>query len=229
MQLPGERRGFLLTLEGPDGSGKSSQARVLADRLAEEGFDTVLTREPGGTALGEEVRQIVLHSVELSPAPATDALLFNAARAQLVAEVIAPALARGALVVCDRYADSSVAYQGYGSQQSIDDIRALCRFATGGLVPDLTILYDLPVEVGLSRKAAEANRFENHLDVAFHQRVRDGFLAIAAAEPDRFVVVDATRPPAELSEAVLEIAKSRLAGRISGPSEPKRPSERMDR
>ena len=229
MQLPARRGGFLLTLEGPDGSGKSSQARVLTDRLAGEGIETVLTREPGGTALGEEVRQIVLHSVELAPAPTTDALLFNAARAQLVAEVIAPALARGALVVCDRYADSTIAYQGYGSQQSIDEIRGLCRFATGGLVPDLTILFDLPVEVGLSRKATEANRFENHLDVAFHQRVRDGFLAIAAAEPDRFVTLDATRAPADLSEDVLAIAKAHLAGRISGRSEPKRPSVRMDR
>jgi len=229
MQLPGERRGFLLTLEGPDGSGKSSQARVLADRLASGGFETVSTREPGGTALGEEVRQIVLHSVELAPAPTTDALLFNAARAQLIAEVIAPALARGAVVVCDRYADSTLAYQGYGSGQSIEELRSLGRFATGGLVPDLTILFDLPVEVGLGRKAAEANRFENNLNVEFHQRVRDGFLAIAAAEPDRFVVVDATRSPAELAREVLEIAKTRLAGRISGRSEPKRDSVRMDR
>jgi dTMP kinase len=222
----------LLTLEGPDGSGKSTQARILAERLEHEGFDAVLTREPGGTALGEEVRQIVLHSVELRPAPTTDALLFNAARAQLVAEVVAPALARGSVVVCDRYADSTLAYQGYGSGEPIDELRVLGRYATGGLEPDLTILFDLPVEVGLGRKAAETNRFETEVDVAFHQRVRDGFLEMAAAAPDRFVTVDATRSQSDLAADVFAVTIERLTAaesRISGRSEPKADSIRMDR
>ncbi len=196
MQLANDsRRGFFLTLEGPDGSGKSTLARRLAARLEVEGYETVLTREPGGTALGEEVRQILLHGPTLDPAPATDALLFNAARAQLVAQVIAPALARGAVVVCDRFADSSLAYQGYGSGQPLDGLRTIASFATGGLEPDLTVLLDLPVEVGLDRKGSEVNRFETSSDMAFHRRVREGFLAVATGSPERFLVIDAARGP----------------------------------
>ena len=151
MQLDGgRRRGFFLTLEGPEGSGKSTQAHRLAGRLTAAGYHCTVTREPGGTLLGEEVRKIILH--ELSPVPAADALLFNAARAQLVAEVIEPALARGDVVICDRFADSTLAYQGYGAGQSIEALRALAGYAAGDLVPDLTILIDLPVEEGLRRK-----------------------------------------------------------------------------
>ena len=222
----------MLTLEGPDGSGKSTQARILTERLEHEGFDAVLTREPGGTALGEEVRQIVLHSVELRPAPTTDALLFNAARAQLVTEVVAPALARGSVVVCDRYADSTLAYQGYGSGEPINELQVLGRYATGGLEPDLTILFDLPVEVGLGRKATEMNRFETEVDLAFHQRVRDGFLEIAAASPDRFIVMDATRAPEDLAADVFGVTMERFEAsesRIWRRSEPKADSVRMDR
>jgi dTMP kinase len=228
-----------LTLEGPDGSGKSTQARRLAGRLADEGHEAVLTREPGGTALGEEIRQILLHGPTLDPAPATDALLFNAARAQLVARVIAPALARGAVVICDRFADSTLAYQGHGSGQPLDDLRALAAFATGGLNPDLTVLFDLPVEEGLRRKGAEVNRFEVAADVAFHQRVREGFLAIAAASPDRFLVVDATHPADDIEAEIFAELVRRLAARpdavtstdasVSRRSEPKGHSVRMDR
>jgi len=230
MQLPGDARGgFFLTLEGPDGSGKSTQSQQLAARLAAVGYETVLTREPGGTALGEEVRQILLHSSTLDPAPSTDALLFNAARAQLVARVIRPALARGAVVVCDRYADSTLAYQGYGAGQPLDELRTLGEFATGGLVPDLTILYDLPVDEGLGRKAAEANRFEKAVTVEFHQRVRDGFLAMAAAAPERFVIVDATRPADRLTDDVMAILRERLPRRILRSGEPKAAAVRMDK
>jgi dTMP kinase len=230
MQLPGDaKRGFFVTLEGPDGSGKSTQTQLLAGRLAEEGFDVVATREPGGTPLGEEVRQILLHSSTLDPAPTTDALLFSAARAQLVARVIAPALARGAVVVCDRYADSTLAYQGYGAGQSLDALRAIGSFATGGLVPNLTVLFDLPVGEGLSRKSEEANRFEKAATVDFHQRVRDGFLAMAAESPERFSIVDATRPPDDMADDVLELVLTRLGRSISGRSEPKAHSARMDK
>jgi len=230
MQLPTEpRRGFLLTLEGPDGSGKSTQARALAEHLRADGYEVVLTREPGGTALGEEVRQIVLHSLELHPAPTTDALLFSSARAQLVAEVIAPALARGSVVVCDRYADSTLAYQGYGSGEPLDALRALGRYATGGLEPDMTILFDLPAEEGLRRKATEANRFEIDADIDFHLRVRAGFLEMAAAAPRRYVVLDATRGASDLEAEVLAVVKGRLAPRISAVSEPKPDPVRRDR
>jgi len=200
-----------VTLEGPDGSGKSTLSQRLGARLADEGFETVVTREPGGTALGEEVRQIVLHAPILNPAPATDVLLFNAARAQLVAQVIEPALARGAVVICDRFADSTLAYQGYGSGQPLAALRAIGSFATDGLVPDLTFLLDLPVEEGLGRKGLEVNRFETGADLDFHRRVREGFLAIAAGSPDRFVVVDATRAPDDLETEIVAELLMRLS------------------
>jgi dTMP kinase len=220
----GRGSGFFLTLEGPDGSGKSTQARLLAARLSDEGYETVVTREPGGTALGEAVREIVLQSPRLAPTPEADALLFNAARAQLVHEVVEPALAGGDVVICDRYADSTLAYQGYGSGRPIEGLRALGSFATGGLVPDLTILLDLPVAAGLSRKAGpEANRFELHRDVEFHERVRRGFLQMARDEPRRFVVVDATHPQEEIQRRILEAVLPRLRGlRLAGrPLEPR--------
>jgi dTMP kinase len=209
----GRGRGFFLTLEGPEGSGKSTQAHRLAGRLTAAGYHCTVTREPGGTRLGEEVRQIILH--ELTPVPAADALLFNAARAQLVAEVIEPALANGDVVICDRFADSTLAYQGYGAGQPIEALRALAGYATGGLVPDLTILIDLPVEDGLRRKrdSAEINRFESTLDLAFHRRVRDGFLALASAEPARFAVVDGRLSPEQTEIAIAEVLRPRLVGK----------------
>ena len=214
MQLDGgRRRGFFLTLEGPEGSGKSTQAHRLAGRLMAAGYHCTVTREPGGTLLGEEVRKIILH--ELSPVPAADALLFNAARAQLVTEVIEPALARGDVVICDRFADSTLAYQGYGAGQSIEALRALAGYAAGDLVPDLTILLDLPAEEGLIRKREgdEINRFESTLDLAFHRRVRDGFLALAAAEPDRFVVLDGRLSPEQAEIALADALRPRLASK----------------
>ena len=214
MQLDGgRRRGFFLTLEGPEGSGKSTQAHRLAGRLTAAGYHCTVTREPGGTLLGEEVRKIILH--ELSPVPAADALLFNAARAQLVTEVIEPALARGDVVICDRFADSTLAYQGYGAGQSMEALRALAGYAAGDLVPDLTILLDLPAEEGLGRKREgdEINRFESTLDLAFHRRVRDGFLALAAAETDRFVVLDGRLSPEQTEIAVAEALRPRLANK----------------
>ena len=241
----GRRAGFFLTLEGPEGSGKSTHARRLAARLTASGLSCVVTREPGGTALGEAVRQILLHTPEPSPVPAADALLFNAARAQLAAEVIEPALDRGDLVICDRFGDSTLAYQGFGAGQPLDALRELQRFAVGDLRPDLTVLIDLPAEDGLRRKQTDQmTRFEERANLEFHRRVRDGFLSLAVSEPDRFTIVDGRQSADAVEEAIFEAVNSRLlavvpglrstAARISDAtpvqsSEPERGSLRMDR
>lgn len=209
----GTGRGLFVTLEGPDGSGKTSQASALAAALEAEGHDVVLLREPGGTPLGERLRDLLLHRAELEIAPLTDALLFNAARAQLVADVIRPALVAGNAVVCARFADSTLAYQGYGAGVDLETLRTIEKVATGGLQPDLTILLDLAPETGLGRKQrgrGTLTRFESHHDVAFHRRVRDGFLELARAEPDRWHVVDADRPRSAVARNVWEAVRSRI-------------------
>jgi len=187
--------GRFITLEGPEGAGKTLQAERLAEALRARGSAVLLTREPGGTRLGDELRTVVL-ARERGAAiePRTDALLFNAARAQLVGEVINPALATGMTVVCARFADSTLAYQGYGAGVPLDELRILAGIATQGLVPDLTLLLDLDPAVGLARKEdADRTRFEHEFDADFHARVRAGFLELAKAEPSRFRVIDASR------------------------------------
>jgi dTMP kinase len=197
-------RGAFVTIEGPDGAGKTSQADRLRGRAVASGLDVVLTREPGGTPAGERIRDLLLATdAATTHDPRMDTLLFNAARAHLVREVIEPALDRGALVISTRFADSTAAYQGHGAGLPVDELRAVERFATGGLHPDLTILLDLPVEVGLARKGGEETRFETDFDLDFHRRVRAGFLAMAAAEPERFRIVDATADPEALFQAVI--------------------------
>ena len=181
-----------MTLEGPEGSGKTVVTRRLAAALMARGHRAVLTREPGGTRLGERVREILLGRSDLAIDPRADALLFNAARAQLVAEVVRPALAAGQIVLCARFADSTLAYQGYGAGLPIVELRAIASVATGGLEPHLTVLLDVDPEVGIRRKAPGArNRFES-IDLAFHRRVRDGFLELAREEPGRWRVVDSS-------------------------------------
>jgi len=199
------RRGAFVTIEGPEGAGKTTQAERLRRASQDAGIEAVLVREPGGTVVGERVRQILLDPASVH-APRTDALLFNAARAQLVRDVIRPALARDALVISTRFADSTLAYQGYGAGLPLDELRVLEGFATESLRPDLTILLDLPAEVGLGRKANETNRFESAFGLDFHRRVRDGFLALAAAEPERFEVVDASGAPDAIAAAVVTAA-----------------------
>jgi len=205
-------RGAFLTIEGPEGAGKTTQAERLRDALAADGTEVVLTREPGGTPLGERVREVLLAVSDGAPHdPRADALLFNAARAQLVAQVIRPALERGAVVISTRFADSTLAYQGYGAGLPIDDLRAIEAIATGGLRPDRTILLDVPVETGLGRKGgAELTRFETAFDVDFHRRVRAGFLALAALEPGRFVVVDGARDEDAVAADVLSAARGAM-------------------
>ncbi len=208
-------RGSFITLEGPDGSGKTVQAEQLRAAVAGTGRETLLVREPGGTPAGERIRAILMDRDESSIllTQRADALLFMAARAQLVETVIRPALERGAVVLSDRYLDSTLAYQGFGGQLGVEELRPVGQFATGGLRPDLTILFDLPVDVGLARKsAAETTRFEAHFDRAYHERVRAGYLALAAAEPGRWIVVDASAPQAD----VLAAARAAILGFLEG-------------
>jgi dTMP kinase len=214
VSTPTAPRGVFITLEGPDGSGKSSLMPRLADALRAGGCEVVTTREPGSTPLGEQIRRLVLDTEpRIERTGLADALLFAAARAQHVAEVIEPALRRGTVVLCDRFADSSLAYQGAGSGVPMDELRAVQRLATGGLVPDLTILLDIPVDVGLRRKSAEVTRFEAFQDVAYHQRARQAFLDFAAQEPGRYAVVDATGDEATvLADALAAIG--RVADRL---------------
>jgi dTMP kinase len=211
----GRRPGRFITFEGPDGSGKTSQAARLAAALEAEGRPVVSVREPGGTVLGEQLRDLLLRRADVVIEPLADALLFNAARAQLVAEVIGPALAAGNAVVCARFADSTLAYQGYGAGLDLDRLRALAAIATGGLTPDLTILLDLPAETGLVRKRrgrSSLTRFESEdddaFDLAFHRRVRAGLLEMAAAEPRRWRVLDATRARTTVARDVLAAARA---------------------
>lgn len=199
-------RGWFITIEGPEGAGKTTQAAAIATHLGELGIDVHVTREPGGTWLGERLRDVLLARTDSAAPtdPLTDALLFNAARRQLVTEVIRPSLAAGRTILCARFADSTLAYQGFGAGIPLARLRALEQAATDGLKPDLTILLDVPVEEGLARKApGDVTRFEAEFDRAFHQRVRDGFLALAAAEPARFAVIDASRSPVDVAAAAV--------------------------
>lgn len=193
---------LFITFEGPEGSGKTTQLRLLEAWLRGRGYDVLATREPGGTAISEAIRTILLDPAHTEMRPETEILLFSAARAQIVAQVIRPHLARGGIVLCDRYADSTLAYQGYGRGLDLDILRAITAFATGGLLPHLTIYLDIPIEIGLQRKAIqEWNRLEAQTR-AFHQRVRQGYLEMAAAEPERWLVLDASQPIADVQAAI---------------------------
>lgn len=201
--------GYFVSFEGPEGAGKSTQITRLADALTERGFDVLSTREPGGTMVGEMIRPILLDGPELTGW--TEALLFTAARAQLVKDVILPQLQAGRVVLCDRYRDSTLAYQGYGRGVDMATLTRLQDQATGGLLPGLTWLLDLPVEQGLSRIPPKSlDRLDREAE-AFHKRVRDGYLEMARADPARWLVVDATQPPDRLAERMLAVTIQRLA------------------
>lgn len=203
---------LFITFEGPEGCGKTTQMHLLAVHLREQGSDVLTTREPGGTPIGDRVRSILLDPVHTEMLPPTEFLLFSAARAQHVGQVIHPHLARGGIVLCDRFADSSLAYQGYGYQQDLQVLRAITRFATGGLVPYLTLYLDVPVEIGLRRKAGGGgdawNRMEQK-EIEFHEGVRAGYLAMAAQEAERWVVVDALRDIDVIQATIRELVTAR--------------------
>ncbi|MCC6444017.1 MAG: dTMP kinase [Armatimonadetes bacterium] len=187
------RKGLFITLEGPEGGGKTTQARWLAEDLQAKGADVVLTREPGGTAVGNGVRSILLDSSPGSISPEAETLLYLAGRAQHAAEVLRPSLHAGRIVVCDRYTDSTLAYQGHARGLGVEPLIAMNDFATGGLRPGLTLLLDIPAEVGLERQR-EHNRMEAE-GLDFHRKVREGFLLLAERWPERVKVVDASQPP----------------------------------
>lgn len=209
---------LFITFEGPEGSGKTTQIHLLAGWLRAQGQAVLATREPGGTSIGDRVRAILLDAAHHEMQPQTEILLFSAARAQIVAQVIRPHLAAGGVILCDRYADSTFAYQGYGRQLDLATLRLITRFATGGLQPDLTFCLDLPVQVGLQRKRAGAGEEWNRLEqetLAFHERVRWGYLEMARAEPARWRVLDATWPVEALQAAMRSEVAAALGGRSS--------------
>ena len=207
-----QHRGLFLTFEGGDGSGKSTQAALLEEWLLSRGHTVVRTREPGGTDVGNEIREIVLHR-RGHITPRAEALLYAADRAHHIATVVRPALARGDIVLQDRYLDSSVAYQGVGRELQADEIRELSLWAAEGLLPDVTVLLDLDVAIGRSRLDDARTRYDRlEAEAAdFHGRVRDAYLALAAAEPERFLVLDATLPVDELAALVRTRVSAALA------------------
>jgi dTMP kinase len=221
-------RGRFITIEGPEGAGKTVQAARLEATLRARGVAVRGTREPGGTGLGERIRELLLAPAASPIDPLADALLFNAARRQLVEEVVEPTLAAGTTVICARFADSTRAYQGHGGGMDLDVLATLEEIATGGLQPDLTLLLDLPVEIGLARKAPDdRTRFETGFDVAFHRRVRNGFLAMAVHEPGRFRVFDATATEDEVAERIARAVDHLFSDESGATGEPNRPVVRI--
>ena len=203
---------MFITFEGPEGSGKSTQLPVLAEYLQEIGYDVICTREPGGTDIGNQIREVLMRMDNVGLHPRTEILLFLAARAQLVVELIKPSLAQGKIVLCDRYGDSTLAYQGYGHGLDLEVLRSMLQFATGGLKPDLTILLDVDVPTGLKRKKIieEWNRLDA-FELSFHERVRAGYHILAEQEPERRKVVDASESSAQVKAQIRNLVMDKLA------------------
>jgi dTMP kinase len=202
---------MFITLEGPEGSGKTAQLETLTEALSGRGYRVKKTREPGGTPIGDQIRKTILDLENTAMVDRTEALLLQASRAQLVEEVIQPALDAGRIVICDRYADSTLAYQGYGYQNDLESLREIIDYATGGLKPDLTLLLDIDPEIGLRRRnqAGNLNRLDA-LDLAFHRRVRAGYHALVREEPERWVVIDADQNFAQVQDDLLAAVLQRL-------------------
>jgi len=206
--------GMFITFEGSEGCGKSTQARLLHEHLSAAGYDVIHVREPGGTPIGDQIRAVVLgmHNTDIDPT--AESLLFSASRAQLVNQIIRPHLANGGIVICDRYADSTYAYQGYGLGRNLDDLRTVTAIATGGLIPDLTMWLRIDPAIGLQRKHLAAgelewNRLDAH-DLSFHQRVAAGYVTLAAAEPLRWIECNATLPIGVLAASIQDTLTPRL-------------------
>lgn len=203
---------MFITFEGPEGSGKSSQIHLLADYLRRQGFSVLETREPGGTQIGDQIRSCLHDVANVEMQAVTEVLLYSASRAQLIKEIILPALAEDLVVLSDRYADSTIAYQGYGRGLTLSDLFNVTGFATDGLKPDLTLLLDIEVERGLARRldgGEEMNRLDLET-VEFHQRVRRGYHELLAAEPERWVSIDADRSVEEVQAELQAIVMARL-------------------
>lgn len=204
-------KGKFITFEGPDGSGKTGQLDILAEEFIQSGYPILRTREPGGTPIGDQIRATLLDLKNTEMIDRAEALLYQAARAQLVDEIIKPHLAQGGVVISDRYADSTLAYQGYGHQNTVASLEGIIAYATGGLIPDLTILLDLAPEVGLQRRldAGGFNRLDSY-DIEFHRRVRKGYLKLVEADPSRWIVVAADQPFESVQAEIRSILQTHL-------------------
>lgn len=214
MPLKSKPTGKLISFEGSEGSGKSTQIARLAAHFQKAGRDVITTREPGGTELGEQIRNIIVHNSKGDEMCAeTELLLFTAARAQLVREVIAPALVRGTIVLSDRYLDSSTVYQGIGRNLALDPVNQINRFAVGNVMPDLTIVIDVPTEVSLSRLKTRASDLPDRMErenIDFYKKVRDGYLVLAKGMPERFIVVDGTKTEDVIEKKIWSEIKTRV-------------------
>ncbi|MGA1205916.1 MAG: dTMP kinase [Opitutales bacterium] len=209
-----DTRGFLITFEGSEGSGKSTQISRIADRFEDAGYDVVVTREPGGTPIGEEIRHILMHASESeNMTPETELLLFAASRAQLVREVINPAVQEGKIVLCDRFMDSTTVYQGVARNIQSEPVSLINQFAVGNMVPDVTVVIDLDAEIGLSRVKHRANDLPDRMEqenIKFYQKVRNGYLMLAKAMPERFIVVNGELPRTELELVIWKALRQRV-------------------
>lgn len=204
---------MFITVEGPEGSGKSSVCRQLYEELLKKGYNAILSREPGGTPISESIREVILNKANTAMDGRTEALLYAASRRQHLVEKVWPALKEGKIVLCDRYLDSSLAYQGVARQLGVDEVLNINMFATEGTFPDLTLLFDITPEVGLARIAKNQNREVNRLDlekIEFHHQVRNAFLSLSKRYPERFVVIDASLPFDEVVKIALEVVCARL-------------------
>lgn len=208
-----EREGFFITLEGGDGAGKTTVLGRVAAYLQNHSMPYIITREPGGIEIAEKIRSIILNPAHTAMDSRTEALLYAAARSQHLAEVVEPALQQGLTVLCDRFVDSSLVYQGHARGLGIGNVQSINDFATGGLKPDLTFYLDVDPEVGLARIAANQDREVNRLDLenlSFHQKVREGYQQVVQSDPDRVVVLDANRPIHLVEQDIVRTLKERI-------------------